>query len=698
MNTPALRQGRPWTLTRRLILAALLLLTASIAVTSHAALDAFERQVKPEIGREATAIGGSIVAPIERAVALGVPFAELGGVAEYLREVLERRPGVAYLVLADPSGGLLFGEGPGLKAFAGTGQPQASSIREAPGAAVPAAYDTALPVRDANGQLVGWLHVGMSREGLDVAVRDARWDVLIVLLVSILLAVEILRFAIDRSVSAPAALMEALIGRLSSGTFARASTESAKDEAGRLASAANILVRRLSDRWDRLTWLGGEVSAISAAAEARTTAILARLRSAFTFRADKVTAGDGLATGAGARMTLFLFAMAEQFSTSFIPLFGQQLGRQSASGLGPDLLAAVPIATFVAAVALATPFGGRLVSRHGARQAILLGSVPVALGFLGCAFATTIQEFALARMLCGAGYAVVTIACQAELARAAAAGRVARSLGGFTGAVMTGAVCGTAIGAVLADRLGFSVTFLLSAVLVVVVQLVAARCITAEPQARPSSSAGLLAEAGQAARSLPFSAMVVLVAIPAKLVLGGFVFYAAPIALRDLGFSQPAIGRSVMLYGLCMLPAIALGAWLSDRARVGGILMLLAGLMTGAALVLPMGFDMGVALPVAVGLVGILQGLASAPMLALAPALALGPDGPSVPMLLSFLRLGERLGSVIGPMLAAYVMTVGGTGSVMLLLGAISAIAALGYGAILLAGGRSRGREGRAVP
>lgn len=697
MNMRALRQSKAGTLTRRLILTALLLLTVSIAVTSHAALDAFERQVKPEIGREATAIGGSIVAPIERALALGVPFAELGGVAEYLRDVLERRPGVAYLVLADPSGVLLFGEGPAVKAFARTGQPQGSSLREGAGAGVPAAYDTALPVRDATGRLVGWLHVGMSREQLDVAVRDARWDVLIVLLVSILLAVEILRFAIERSVSAPAVLMEALIGRLSSGVFGRTSSDVAKDEAGRLASAANILVRRLSDRWDRLIWLGGEVSAISAAAAARSAAILAEVRNAFTFRTDKVTAGDGLATGAGARLTLFLFAMAEQFSTSFIPLFGQQLGRESALGLGPDLLAAVPIATFVAAVALATPFGGRLVSRHGSRRAILLGSLPVALGFLGCAFATSIEEFALARMLCGAGYAVVTIACQAELARAAAAGRVARSLGGFTGAVMTGAVCGTAIGAVLADRLGYSMTFLLSAVLVVVVQLIAARCITAETPVRTAQPAGLLTEAGRAARNLPFSAMVVLVAIPAKLVLGGFVFYAAPIALRDLGFSQPAIGRSVMLYGLCMLPAIALGAWLSDRARVGGILMALAGLMTGAALVLPLGFDMGIALPVAVALIGILQGLASAPMLALVPALSLGADTPSAPMLLGFLRLGERLGSVVGPMLAAYVMAVGGTGAVMLLLGTVSVIAALGYGASLLVGDRARGREGRAV-
>lgn len=686
----------PHRLTRRLIAAALLLLAVSIGVTSHAALKAFERQVRPEIGREATAIGRSVAAPIERALSLGIPFAELGGVPDYLQDLLVGRPGLSYLVVTDARGAPVHGVGPAVARF--TPAPDAAALMGAEAAVrnTPAGYDTVLPLRDGTGQIAGWLHVGMSREPLDVAVRDARWDVAIVLLVSMLLAVEILRFVIDRSVSAPTALMAALVARLSAGDFARVSAGAARDEAGRLATSATILARRLADRWDRLSWLAQEVSATSSAAATRAGTALATAGRALRFRSDGAAAGDALATAMSARITLFLFAMAEQFSTSFIPLFGLELARGTVSGggsgLGPDLLAALPIATFVAAVALATPFGGRFAARQGARRSILLGALPVAAGFVGCAFATNPYEFALARALCGAGYAVVTIACQAELARAAAAGHVARSLGGFTGAVMTGAVCGTAIGAVLADRLGYAATFLLSALLVVLVQVLAARCIGTETNQHAQGQASLLQEAGQAIRSLPFATMVVLIAIPAKLVLGGFVFYAAPLALRDLGFSQPAIGRVVMLYGLCMLPAIALGAWLTDRARKGAILMVVAGAVTGMALMLPLGLELAVALPVAVALVGTLQGLASAPMLALAPALAAEPGAPTAPMLLAFLRLAERIGSVAGPMLAAYVMTVGGTGAVMLVLGTVSMLAALAYAASLGA------RKGVAAP
>lgn len=691
MSLPSPGPVTPAALTRRLIAAALLLLAVSIGVVSHAALEAFERQVRPEIGREAAAIGRSVAAPIERALSLGIPFADLGGVAEYLEGLLEGRSGIAYLMMTNAQGTTLHGVGPDAARFA---PPAEAPQLLAAGLTVrttPAAYDTAVPLRDGAGQIVGWLHVGMSRDPVDVAVRDTRWDVAIVLLVSMLLAIEILRFVVDRSVSAPKALMAALVARLSDGDFARASATMARDEAGRLAAAANILTRRLSDRWDRLVWLAREVSATSATAAGRASAALADAGRALRFRADGTSAGEALATAMAARMTLFLFAMAEQFSTSFIPIFGRELARGGEPGLAPDLLAALPIVTFVAAVALATPFGGRLAARQGARRSIVLGTLPVVAGFVGCAFATTPHEFALARALCGAGYAVVTIACQAELARAAAAGHVARSLGGFTGAIMTGAVCGTAIGAVLADRFGYAATFLLSALLVVLVQFLAAGCIGAEGGRQTAPRSSLRSEAAQAIRTRPFTAMVVLIAIPAKLVLGGFVFFAAPLALRDLGFSQPAIGRVLMLYGFCMLPAIALGAWLSDRARMGAMIMVVAGAATGAVLMLPLGLDLAIALPVAVALVGVLQGLASAPMLALAPSLAAEAGAPPTPMLLAFLRLAERIGSVAGPVLAAYLVMVGGIGTAMLALGAVSALAALGYAAALAMRGAQRG-------
>jgi predicted MFS family arabinose efflux permease len=194
----------------------------------------------------------------------------------------------------------------------------------------------------------------------------------------------------------------------------------------------------------------------------------------------------------------------------------------------------------------------------------------------------------------------------------------------------------------------------------------------AEPAAAP---VGVLAGARAAFGNRRFTALLLLAAVPAKVVLAGVIFYLAPLALRDLGESQAAIGRNVMLYGLCMLPAIALGGWLADRARLGGALVGGGALLNGAALLLIPVMPEAVALPIAIAVTGAAQGLAAAPMLAAAAA----TGGGATPLLLAFLRLGERIGSVVGPFLAAWLLMRGDMVWAMGVLGAGTALAGLGY-------------------
>ena len=451
-----------------------------------------------------------------------------------------------------------------------------------------------------------------------------------------------------------------------------------------MARALNALVRRLGDRWAYLEWLATEAAACGPRAARDAAAVVTALRDRLHVR-DGGAIREPVAPSAGAaRLPLFLFVVAEQLSTSFIPLLGRDLARHGPGMLTPDLLAALPIAAFVAAVALATPYGGRLTAQRGPRVAVLLGGGIAGVGYLGAALATELSQFALARVFCGVGYALLTIACQTQMALAAKQGRLARTLGGFTGTVMTGAVCGTALGAVIADRLGYAATFLASAGLVAVVLLLALRAIPRGMTDLAAGGRGVLAGARAAFGHARFTALLLLAAVPAKLVLAGVIFYLAPLALRDLGLSQAAIGRNVMLYGLCMLPAIALGGWLADRARSGGGLIWGSAVLNGAALLAMPLLPEAAALPIAIAVTGAAQGLASAPMLA---AAAVGAGG-STPLLLSFLRLGERVGSVIGPFAAAWLLAQGDPVWAMGVLGAATALAGLGYAAVIHAGRR----------
>lgn len=646
-------------LVRSLSLVAVALLLGTVATVSFAALGAFEREVRPAIEREAAVIGAVVASPFERALGLGIPFDALVGAAEYLEGMAASQPSVAYLVLTDLDGHRLAAAGPA-----------AEAPRDLPGIT-----ETAVPVAMPGGRPQGWLLVGVSRAAVDAIAEDTRWDLLIVLLVGVMLAAELLRYALDRMVIGPLMMIERMARRLAAGDCTTLADTGAGDEAGRVARAVNALLRRLADRCAHLEWLATEAAAAGTRAARDAGTVMARLRGALRLRVGGAVAEPVVPSASGARLPLFLFVVAEQLSTSFIPLFGLDLARHGSALANPDWLAALPIAAFVAAVALATPYGGRLTARHGPRAAVLLGGGIAAVGYLGAALATDLAQFAAARVFCGVGYAVLTIACQAQMAFAAKQGRLARTLGGFTGAVMTGAVCGTAIGAVIADRLGYAATFLASVALVAVVMVLALRAIPrgmTDPQA---AGQGVMDGARAALGNARFTALLLLAAIPAKVVLAGFIFYLAPLALRDAGLSQAAIGRNVMLYGLCMLPAIAAGGWLADRARMGGGLIWGAAVLNGAALLAMPLLPAGVALPLAIAVTGVAQGLASAPMLA---EVAAGAGG-STPLLLSFLRLGERAGSVIGPFAAAWLLARGDIASAMGILGAATALAGVVY-------------------
>lgn len=655
-------------LVSRVVIVAALLLTMAVAFVSHSALRSFEAELRPELEREASVVGEIGARTLQRAIELGVPFGSLSGVDEYLVSLLIAQQGLSYVLLTDAVGQTIASAGGGVGSFSGL---PAGTLSPQRGGALMRqlgdSYDAALPILE-DGRIVGWIHVGISRARLDSVLADMRWDVLIVLLVVLLATSEFLRFSLFRTVSAPVDLVSRLQARLATGDWTTRAQDNIVSEAGQVVRQLNVLVRRMNDRWDRLRWM-----ATQSDAALRAGAVLDGVRQRLRFGLASVQ--DGLGTGAASgRLPLFLFVFAEQLSTSFNPIYALEL----AGGQGGIMGAALPIVAFVAAVALFTPLGGTVVARRGPRDAMLIGLVPAALGHVGAAFCTDLTTFAMARGICGAGYAVVTIACQVHLAQEAPKGRVARSLGGFTAAVMTGAVCGTAIGAVLADRVGFRMTLTLSMALVLVTALLVWRTFVAGGVTEQKPM-GLWRSVRAAFAEPRFVLLVLFAAIPAKVLLGGFIFFLAPLELRELGLSQAAIGRNVMLYGLCMLPAIVFGAWLTDRTGRGGLIITLAGVLNGLALLLPLWLEKDTALPLAIIGTGLAQGLASAPMLAIIPTLSSILGAPNSAVMLSFLRLGERFGSVIGPPAAAALFALSSGQQTMLALGVISLATSVGY-------------------
>lgn len=659
-------------LERRLILGVitvtLLLLVLTTGVITHVALGAFEREVRPGLGREATAIATSMAAQIERAVLLGVPADRLMGVEPFFEATLANHLMIDNISWVTPGG-------------------THTVIRSG---SAHASQDVVLAVQNAAGP-IGTLRLNINPSRLERSANDTKWDIAIVLLVALLTTVEVLVFLTDRYVSTPLRLAQRLAGHVAVGNWTRREQPTGLDAAGRFLAQLNALVRRMNERRRHVGWLAVEVIREVPQTRASVQAVLARLSSnVFTDGYLQTEANPRSPTVA--RGALFLYLFAEQLSTSFIPIFARTV--QHPGGWVPEAFAiGLPITAFAAMIAVSSPFAASLVGRIGARGVLTLGCLPAMLGYAMTAQADSIAAFTLWRSVTAIGYALITIACQAYLVAASDDARDAlgqpvttgraRNMAVFVYAAMTGAVCGTAIGAVLADRIGYRGTFMVSAVLTALAGILAYRTMDRLSGRRKTVSpvAGTHAGAlGLALRSPKFVALLLFAAVPAKIVLTGFVFYISPLFLQSMENTQPEIGRQVMLYALTMLLTIRVGAWLADRLGAATSCIALAAAATGLGLLLAFAAPAALAVPFAIIVTGLAQGLASAPMLAVVSEVCPGlAQRLGLPTLYGYLRFGERLGSIAGPILAASLVALAGFATAIGVIGMLSLVSACAY-------------------
>lgn len=370
------------------------------------------------------------------------------------------------------------------------------------------------------------------------------------------------------------------------------------------------------------------------------------------------------------RGPLFLFVFAEELSRSFMPLYVRELYAPQ-PGLDSGLAIGLPITVYMIAVALFSPWGGRLTDRFGARRVFLAGLVPSLAGFLASAFAAGLLDFTLARAVTAIGYAITTMACQGYLAAVTPAGKRSQGMNVFVGAVLAAAICGAALGGALADLLGFRGVFLASCALVVgsgllvLLRLSDGGAGTEVPQVA----------VGQIARALAnprFAALVLFAAIPAKVALTGFLYYLAPLHLDAIGAGASTIGRLMMAYGVAVVVVGPVAARAADRFGWRLHMAAAAGVVSGLGMLGVMLAANEAAILGATSALGVAAGMGSAPMLAAVPDLC--PDecrALGLTTMIAILRLLERVGSAAGPVIAGLLVPALGYG------GAIAGIGAL---------------------
>jgi predicted MFS family arabinose efflux permease len=628
----------------------LVLLIAASGLFSWGAVRVFGDALAPALTGKSATIGDIVARQIGAEAVLGVPFDQIPGVEDFLRPIIAAHPETAYIAIADTQGHILYASGPRLK----TARPLLETLGPGRATGISSAklgvfLDTTVPVTGEAG-VIGSVHFGVAQSFVQNTLEEMVYDVLVVVLVSMLVTFEILLILINISIATPIRLANDLLAQANRGDFRHVIGGTAHDEVGRLVDRINGVLRSI---WREHQRLVARIRGSEGREDGEAGGVLAALAARFRFAEPAGPQPLETVDLARIRAPLFLFMFAEELSRSFFPLYVHDLYTPIA-GLSDKVVMGLPIALFMLIVAVFTPFAGAWCDRFGVRRTLLIGMVPAVVGFAGTALSHSLYELLFWRSLCAVSYAIMFIGAQGFVAHHTSRRNRASGMATFVGAVIAAGICGVSIGGILADQIGFRATFAVSTLLALAATVAVALLLPSGRRDIQREQPVTLRDYGVVLRNPRFLALLMFSSIPTKVMLTGYLFYIIPLYLNDLGETQSAIGRIMMAYGLTVM---VLAPWISriaDRSGRHALFAGVGGLIAGAGALLV--FEANTALVVLISVVslGLAHAFNNATQLALVPEVCRAEcERIGRSSVFAIYRLLERGGSVLGPVIAA---------------------------------------------
>lgn len=622
---------------RLVILSATLLVLSALLLSWFAWRD-FSHGLPPEMARTVTTVSHSVANVMHKAHDNGVPFQAMTGVEAYLAQVRDNNPSIVYLQVSGQAGEPLYRSG-----FEALAEPPAlqQAAAGASGAAterIGAYFNTAVPLVFGHVR-VGTLHLGQRASFVEQQMREVSYDVLTTLVVAGLIALELMRFVLTFAIATPADAIRAFVARVREGDYSHYLPADRLGGIGQLNAHFNRIVAEINARCQRLP------------AAARASLAALKLHAPGTRQTLHASALAHI------RWPFFLLIFADSLSLSFFPVYVGQFYAPD-MGLSKSVVVGLPISIFMFTWALSMPWAGMWSDRVGHRKAFVVGAAITTAGLVATACAQSLYDLLLWRCLTALGYGLVFITAQGYVANNTPPAQRTRGMAVFLSSFFAGSLSGSAIGGILSDRLGHGPTIFLSALLSAAAALFVLRFLSPAKPAGAARRSLAWADVQRLLRNRKFAAITFLAAVPAKIALTGFLYYMVPLYLSLLGNSQSTTGRVMMAYGLAIIVLSPLAAKLADRIGHLRWFVTVGGYAAALAMLVIYVNDSTLGLLLSITLLGIAHAIGVSPQLALIndfckEVVAEVGTGTAT----GIFRLVERLGNVLGPVIAALLIS-----------------------------------------
>ncbi|MEZ4525692.1 MAG: MFS transporter [Desulfobacterales bacterium] len=382
------------------------------------------------------------------------------------------------------------------------------------------------------------------------------------------------------------------------------------------------------------------------------------------------------------RPVIFLFIMADGFCTSFFPMYADML-YQPLWGISREVMTGLPISVYMLSVVFSMLLAGNWSDRTGWYRPLMIGIFANASGLILTAMAQDMLQLLLFRCLTGIGFGIVFIGGQRFVAEYTDSQQRSAGMASFLAAFSAGSICGTVMGGMLADRIGYRNVFFFSGMISLTALLCCLYIFKNESKESEKKTKGAFPfrEVFKALKDPEFFSIVFLQAIPAKIILIGCLFYLVPLYLKNLQILQSDIGRVIMTYNMAI---VLLGYFFSkylDKQRHRKYYIFAGGMLTGLSMICfyreyaDSGFLATLLLVIAIGISHTFS--ISSQMAVITETKVIKEIGTGTGM--GVFRFWERLGNVAGPLLAGFLIVKLGYAQTFAVLGSMSVICSLLY-------------------
>lgn len=255
------------------------------------------------------------------------------------------------------------------------------------------------------------------------------------------------------------------------------------------------------------------------------------------------------------RPLAFLFYFATDMSISFIPMQMKNL-YEPLFGLSQSTVMGLPISVEMLCASLTAISTGFILDKKGWRFPFFIGLAILFVGVLLSGLAWSALVFIIARGIVGTGFGFAWMAMRGYVAANPSSASKAQGFSQLNAGIYAGNICACALGAMLAERVGYSGVFFVSVVIVILTATFAATLV------EDPTGAAVRAESKIKRTKTNWNiffgdasvmGLMLLITVPSALCLTGFLNYFFPIYSNQIGISPANTGRVFMIYGICII-------------------------------------------------------------------------------------------------------------------------------------------------